>query len=72
MAVPVRRHAWSAWCSSGLFWVSVSRTPVDLGITALVEDLLDDFGVEELSEVLADEGEPLLGFCGRHGRSGSE
>jgi sulfur carrier protein ThiS len=44
----------------------VSRTPVDLGIAALVDDLLQDLGIEELGEVLADEGEPLLRSRFRH------
>lgn len=45
-------------------------TPVDLGIATLGENLLDDFGVEKLGEVLADESDSLLRAKGRHdGRS---
>jgi len=37
------------------------RTPVNLGVASLGQDGLNDLGVEELGEVLADESESLLG-----------
>lgn len=46
-----------------------SRSPVDLGILAIVNNLLDDVEVERLGQVLLDQGDPLLGghlcHCGQ-------
>ena len=39
----------------------VLLTPVDLGIPSLGKDLLDNLGVQDLSKILADESESLLG-----------
>ena len=38
----------------------IKPTPVDLGVATLGKNALNDFGVENLSEVLFDEIESLL------------
>lgn len=43
------------------------RPPVDLGVLAIVDNLLDNVKVEELGQVLLDEGKPLFGRHLRHG-----
>lgn len=37
------------------------RTPVNLWVAPLSQDVLNDLGIEKLGEVLADEGKSLLG-----------
>lgn len=44
----------------------IQLTPVDLGVLALSEDLVDNLGVQDLGEVLVDEVEPLFRVGGRH------
>lgn len=46
--------------------VGEGRTPVNLWVSAFGEDLLNDLGVQNLSEVLANEVEPLGSVRGRH------
>lgn len=44
-----------------------SRSPVDLGVLPLVDDLLNNVKVERLGQVLLDQGDPLLGGHRCHG-----
>lgn len=43
------------------------HTPIDFRVSSLGQDTLDQILVEDLLEVLRDEGEPLVGAHVRHG-----
>lgn len=44
-----------------------SRSPVDLGVLPIVDDLLNNLKVERLGQVLLDQGDPFLGGHRCHG-----
>lgn len=44
-----------------------SRSPVDLGVLPIVDDLLNNVKVERLGQVLLDQGDPFLGGHRCHG-----
>lgn len=61
------RGAWSRYCQRCLRVVNNSSpnsscrlTPVDLRVSPLVEDLLDDLLVQDLGEILCNERESLV------------
>lgn len=60
---------WAAlwlWLWFGMGNVGDSRSPVDFRVFSLVNDLLNDVEVEVLSQVVLDQGDPLLGGHRRH------
>lgn len=44
-----------------------SRSPVNLGIFPIVDDLLNNVEVERLGQILLDQGDPFLGGHRCHG-----